>query len=57
VDVTWGGSFSNTATFTMPASAVTVTPTFTNNLTGFSINMPATGQQSVVKIYLRKLNS
>ena len=31
----------------MPASAVTVTLTFTNNLTGFSINMPATGQQTV----------
>ena len=50
VAVTWDGSFSNTATFTMPATAVTVTPTFTNTLTaddGLYINMPATGSKSV----------
>ena len=35
--------WSNTATFTMPASAVTVTPTFSNEL---SINMPATGTKT-----------
>ena len=43
-------TWSNTATFTMPGSAVTVTPTFTNNLTvegGLYINMPATGTQTV----------
>ncbi|MBR4325802.1 MAG: hypothetical protein IKP73_09790 [Bacteroidales bacterium] len=42
--------WSNTATFTMPLSAVSVTPTFTNNLTadgGLYINMPATGTQTV----------
>ena len=50
VAVTWDGWFSNTATFTMPASEVTVTPTFTNNLTvdgGIYINMPATGDKSI----------
>ncbi len=50
VAVTWDGWFSNTATFTMPASEVTVTPTFTNNLTvdgGIYINMPATGSKSI----------
>ena len=36
--------WANTATFTMPASAVTVTPTFTNNP---SINMPVTGTMMV----------
>ena len=45
VAVTWDGPFSNTATFTMPGSNVTVTPTFTDNLTadnGLYINMPTT---------------
>ena len=49
VAVTWDGPFYNTATFTMPNSAVTVTPTFTNTLTvdgGLYINMPATGTKS-----------
>ena len=46
VAVTWDGLFFNTATFTMPASAVTVTPTFTNDLTSLSINMPATGTKT-----------
>ena len=49
VAVTWSVPFSNTATFTMPYSAVTVTPTFTNTLTvdgGLYINMPATGTKS-----------
>ena len=49
VAVTWDGPFYNTATFTMPYSAVTVTPTFTNTLTvdgGLYINMPATGTKS-----------
>ena len=48
VNVAWDGSFYNTATFTMPTSAVTVTPTFTNTLTadgGLFINMPATGSK------------
>ena len=44
-----GGWYSGAkATFTMPASSVTVTPSFTNNLTasgndGLYINMPTTG--------------
>ena len=41
---------TNTATFTMPASATTITPTFTNTLTadgGLYINMPATGTTTV----------
>ena len=39
-------SDNNTATFTMPASAVTVTPTFTDNWTaegGLTVNMPKSG--------------
>ena len=46
--VTWDGLFFNTATFRMPASAVTVTPTFTNDLTSanLSINMPMTGTKT-----------
>ena len=39
----------NTATFTMPASNITITPKFTNALTadgGLSINMPVTGEKS-----------
>ena len=50
VAVTWDGSFSNTATFTMPGCDVTVTPTFTNNLTaagGLYINMPATDSKEL----------
>ena len=49
VAVTWSGMFSNTATFTMPCSAVTVTPTFTNTWTaadGLFISMPTTGTNS-----------
>ncbi len=42
--VTW---YNNTATFTMPGSAVTVTPTFTNDLTSLSVNMPKTSTKSV----------
>ena len=42
--VTWDGPFSNTATFTMPASVVTVTPTFSNNI---SVNMPKTDSKYV----------
>ena len=41
---------AGTSTFTMPASAVTVTPTFTDDLTadgGLFINMPATGTETV----------
>ncbi|MBR0262774.1 MAG: hypothetical protein IJQ60_02705 [Prevotella sp.] len=40
---------NTTATFTMPSSAVTVTPTFTNTLTadgGLYVNMPATGDKT-----------
>ena len=47
VAVTWDGMFSNTATFTMPGTAVTVTPTFTNDLANIYINMPWTGMQTV----------
>ena len=50
VAVTWDGSFSNTATFTMPGCDVTVTPTFTDNLTaagGLYINMPATDSKTI----------
>ena len=39
--------WANTATFTMPASAVTVTPTLTNNLNDIYINMPQTGTTTV----------
>ena len=39
--------WANTATFTMPASAVTVTPTLTNNLNDIYINMPKTGTTTV----------
>ena len=46
VAVTGGWYTNNQATFTMPASAVTVTPTFTNDLTSLYINMPATGTQT-----------
>ena len=50
VDLTWDGPFDNTATFTMPIYPVTVTSTFTNDLTadgGLYINMPATGSKSL----------
>ena len=50
VGVTWDGPFYNTATFTMPYSVATVTPTFTNNLTaagGLYINMPKTDSKSL----------
>ena len=45
VAVTWDGPLDNTVTFTMPGSDVTITPTFTDNLTadgGLYINMPTT---------------
>lgn len=42
VSVDWN-VWSNTATFTMPASAVTVTTTFSNDL---YINMPTTGEKT-----------
>ena len=48
VVVTWDGMFINTATFTMPGSDVTVTPTFTNDLTNLSVNMPKTGEKDVI---------
>ena len=38
----------NTATFSMPASDVTVTPTFTDDLTSLYINMPQTGIKTAV---------
>ncbi len=44
-DMLWYAN-TNTATFTMPASAVTVTPTFTNDLTSLYINMPTTGKKT-----------
>ena len=43
-------SFANTATFRMPATAVTVTPTFTSTLTadgGLYVNIPKTGEKTV----------
>jgi len=48
IAMTWDGMFFNTATFKMPASAVTVTPTFTNDLTVNSlfVNMPKTGERT-----------
>jgi len=45
VEETWN-VWTNTATFKMPASAVTVTPTFTNDLANLSVNMPKTGTKS-----------
>ena len=45
VSVTWN-IWTNSATFTMPGSAVTVTPSFTNDLTNLSVNMPAKGNKS-----------
>ena len=47
IAVTWDGMFNNTATFTMPGSNVTITPTFTNDLTNLSVNMPKTGSKSI----------
>ena len=44
--VTGGNFLTNTASFTMPASGVTVTPAFTADKTGLSVNMPATGSIS-----------
>ena len=48
VAATGGWYTNNQATFTMPGSAVTVTPTFTNDLTSanLSINMPMTGTKT-----------
>lgn len=43
VSVTGGTWYNNTATFSMPTSVATVTPVFTNTLTGLSINMPTEG--------------
>ena len=42
-------TFSNIATFTMPSSAVTVTPTFTDATAdgGLYVNMPTTGTKTV----------
>ena len=45
VEVDWS-VWTNTATFTMPASAVTVTPTFTNDLTSLYVNMPKSGTKT-----------
>ena len=48
VDIDWS-IWTNTATFTMPGSEVTVTPTFTNAKTaddGLNINMIETGEQT-----------
>ena len=50
VAVECDGSFDNTATFSMPLSAVTVTPTFTDTWTaegGLYVNMPKTGDKSI----------
>ncbi len=45
VEINWS-VFTNTATFTMPNSAVTVTPTFQTTLTQLYINMPTTGTKT-----------
>ena len=42
VSVAWN-VWTNSATFIMPGSAVTVVPTFTNDLTSLSVNMPRSG--------------
>ena len=50
ISVEGGWYTNNRSTFTMPATAVTVTPTFTNDLTcdgGLSVNMPKTGTKTV----------
>ena len=50
VAVKCDGSFDNTATFSMPLSAVTVSPTFTDTWTaegGLYVNMPKTGDKSI----------
>ncbi len=50
IEVSGGTWYNNTATFTMPttpATPVTVTPTFSNTLTGLSVNMPKTGSRTV----------
>ena len=49
-DMLWYND-ATTATFTMPGSAVTVTPSFTNTLTaagGLYINMPVTGTKTAI---------
>ena len=49
ISITGGTFVNNTATFTMPNAAVTVTPTFTTAKTadeGLYLNMPATGTVS-----------
>ena len=46
VKVDWHGSLFNTATFKMLCTDVTVTPTYTNDLTadgGLFVKMPQTG--------------
>jgi len=45
VAVEWN-VWTNTATFTMPNSPVTINPTFTNDLTNLSVNMPKTGTKT-----------
>ena len=45
VSVDWS-PWANTATFTMPISEVTVTPTFTN-VNSLSVNIPKTGSKSI----------
>ena len=50
VKVDWHGSLFNTATFKMLCTDVTVTPTYTNDLTadgGLFVKMPQTGVQTV----------
>ena len=50
IEVTGGNWYDTGATFTMPVGAVTIVPTFTNDLTfaaGHSVNMPSTGSKSI----------
>lgn len=46
VAVTWN-HYSNTATFSMPATAATVTPTYLQLTEDFSVNMPAWGHKNI----------
>ena len=46
-DMKWYAG-TNTATFTMPASAVSVTPTFSDDLTSLFIDMPQTGTKNAI---------
>ena len=48
IAVRGGKWYDNTATFTMPGSVATVIPTFTDNLTNLSVNMPTTDEEDKI---------